>query len=573
MQFCLLALGACVAAVVQATGQNHVKMASVARLDLQAEPAVGSIDDGHFTTGDGSVDRMSWRPPAEQTLGYTLSCPVNHLGWTAFTVQFKPRRDGRVTVTLMGPWEQVSAGTLYQQELLWDAVTVSGATLTNGGFEDLRGTAVVGWSGSSTAIQEATSAVPSVEGLRVARTWHNRTLAATIRVTGNRLVTISFQTRAVVPPGYREMPRILSRDTRAHTAAPRFLRGTNLGNYLEAPPNQDWQARYSPADFQHIRAEGFDHVRLPIAWHHHVGPAPDFTISAAIYAKADFLVDEAQRRELAVIVNVHHFDAFTTDPIAEKPKLLAIWRQLAKHYAKRSAGVAFELLNEPKDAATTAVLNPIFAELIREIRVTNPERTIFVGPGQFNQVRELQQLWLPETDRNLIVTVHCYDPFRFTHQGASWAGADARLTGIEFPGPPARPLVVSAELRVSAATADWITRYNNLPRDSNPSGDRAFRGTIQRAKQWSEYYGRPVHVGEFGAYVKADAGSRARFYAQFRACLDEAGIGWAMWDWKAGFRYWDDASGQPAPGMREALFPSREPTALPDSTKGSTSAD
>lgn len=50
------------------------------------------------------------------------------------------------------------------------------------------------------------------------------------------------------------------------------------------------------------------------------------------------------------------------------------------------------------------------------------------------------------------------------------------------------------------------------------------------------------------------AESRARFYRDFRQALDQADIGWAMWDWKAGFRYWDDAKQQPAPGLREAIF-------------------
>jgi endoglucanase len=104
---------------------------------------------------------------------------------------------------------------------------------------------------------------------------------------------------------------------------------------------------------------------------------------------------------------------------------------------------------------------------------------------------------------------------------------------------------------------DWIKRYNTLPTETNPSSPSAFRGVIEQAKEWSDYYGRPVHLGEFGAYIAADPLSRERFYGAFREVLDETGIGWAMWDWKAGFRYWDDKAGTPAPGLREALLPKR----------------
>jgi len=212
------------------------------------------------------------------------------------------------------------------------------------------------------------------------------------------------------------------------------------------------------------------------------------------------------------------------------------------------------LLNEPKDNATTAVLNPIYAETIAEIRKTNPSRVIFLGPGKWNSIDELGSLLLPDKEDNLIVTVHCYEPFYFTHQGATWSGPDTGMTGIKFPGPPAKPLVPAPALKLRKGVLDWIERYNTLPAEQNPSGPLAFGGKIKLAHDWSTSYGRPIHMGEFGAYVRADAESRSRFCSAFRKTLDQNGIGWAIWDWKAGFKYWDDAARQPAPGMHEALF-------------------
>ena len=319
-----------------------------------------------------------------------------------------------------------------------------------------------------------------------------------------------------------EMRRVASRSTPAHQAAKKFLRGTNLGNYLEAPPGQDWGARYSEQDFVHIKAEGFDHVRLPIAWHHYTGSAPDFKLSDDIFAKADFLVTNALKHGLNVIVNIQHFDEFTSNPLAFTNKFYALWRQIAGHYAKFSDNVALELLNEPKDAATTVVLNPIYAEAIREIRKTNPRRVIFVGPGRWNQVSELPNLRLPDNDENLIVTVHCYDPFNFTHQGATWTSSDVKsLKGIVFPGPPTTPFVPPDGVKLGRGTLDWLQRYNTLPTEQNPCGPLAFRRPLQQAKEWSDRYGRPVHVGEFGCYTGADPASRARFYAEFHKALDE----------------------------------------------------
>lgn len=131
---------------------------------------------------------------------------------------------------------------------------------------------------------------------------------------------------------------------------------------------------------------------------------------------------------------------------------------------------------------------------------------------------------LPEEDRNFIVTI------------------------------PASPLIPDPSLHVSKDVSNWVHRYNTLAGDKNPSSPEAFRKVIRIAKEWSEQHGRPIHMGEFRCYVQADAESRIRFFTEFRKALAEAGMGWAIWDWKAGFRYWDDRKAEPVAGMREALF-------------------
>jgi len=149
--------------------------------------------------------------------------------------------------------------------------------------------------------------------------------------------------------------------------------------------------------------------------------------------------------------------------------------------------------------------------------------------------------------------VHNYEPFYFTHQGASWTKPATDTTGIVFPGPPAAK-IDPAPGATNAAVINWLKDYNTLPAGQNPSSRKAFAGKLKFAKQWSDYYGRPIHVGEFGCVTTVDAGSRARYYSEFRKACEELGIGWAVWDWKAGFQYWDDKAQQPMAGMRDALF-------------------
>jgi endoglucanase len=356
-----------------------------------------------------------------------------------------------------------------------------------------------------------------------------------------------------VPSNPPEMQRLTNHDSPAYQAAKLFMHGANLGNYLEAPPGKNWGVTFAADECAIMRAEGFDHVRVPVGWQHYAGPGPDFTLSPDIFARADFVVTNALKNKLAVMINIHHFDELDRDPAATTDEFLKIWRQIAAHYRDFPGQLAFELDNEPHENAKTAAMNPIYARAIAEIRKTNPRRTIFVEPGNWGNVDELKNLALPPDD-NVIVSVHCYEPFYFTHQGATWAGADTKVTGIQFPGPPATPLVPDPSLTLNRWVLDWIQGYNNLPAEKNPGGPVAFEGKIKLARAWSDYYGRPVHFGEFGCFTKADPVSRANFYSAFRRVAEAQNIGWCIWDWSAGFRYWDKKSNQPMPGMREALF-------------------
>ena len=365
------------------------------------------------------------------------------------------------------------------------------------------------------------------------------------------------------------MTPIAARDTPAHLAARRFMRGVNLGNYLEyASGDPARTVSYSASDFVLIRAEGFDHVRLPVAWHLYAGPATNFTLSSAFFSSVDSMVNLALNQGLNVMLDFHGFSDFMSNPAGNRQKFYAIWRQVAAHYSNAPPAVAFELLNEPNGAATTAVMNQYYPEAIRQIRLSNPNRTLFLGPGQWNGLDEIKigagGLILPDYDTNLIAAVHCYDPYYFTHQGAEWALPDTATTGVLFTGPPAVPLQPNSTISHSWVL-DWFRDYNTKPATINPSSPYAFRGKLQAARAWAEYYGRPVHVGEFGCYQKADAQSRVRFYKEIRSAMDQQGLGWAMWDWKAGFHY--IKSGQPdPPGMRDAMFPVPQLRSLRDGT-------
>ncbi len=212
----------------------------------------------------------------------------------------------------------------------------------------------------------------------------------------------------------------------------RLGRGVNLGNALEAPNEGDWGLVIEADWFDAIAAEGFDSVRVPIKWSNHADANAPYTIDPTFFDRIDWVVAQADRVGLAAIVNVHHYDEIHDDPAGHRDRLIGLWSQIAARYQGASDNVFFEVLNEPigEFVSQPQLLNDLYADVVSTIRATNPTRPILLGPALYNDIGSLDDLVLPADD-NLIVSVHYYTPYAFTHQGAPFANP-IPPTGVEW---------------------------------------------------------------------------------------------------------------------------------------------
>lgn len=211
-------------------------------------------------------------------------------------------------------------------------------------------------------------------------------------------------------------------------------RGVNFGNMLEAPSEGAWGLSVQEVFFDRVVDAGMDHIRLPVSWTHHTDLEPPYAIDPDFMARVDWCVDQALSRGLKIIVNVHHYDALNADPIGEAPRALAIWSQIGAQFRDRPASVYFEVLNEPHGAFNDdpALWNAYLAQAVAVIRQTNPTRWVMAGPVFYNSIGGLDS-FQPPADSRLIATVHYYDPFGFTHQGAEWVDPSPPV-GVEWTG-------------------------------------------------------------------------------------------------------------------------------------------
>lgn len=215
----------------------------------------------------------------------------------------------------------------------------------------------------------------------------------------------------------------------AWTTAARLHRGVNVLGY--DPLWKDARdARFKPRHFKINRDGGFDFIRVVLQSFDHMDAHDQ--LDPRWLAKLDRVVKQATDAGLSVIIDEHDFETCSKDPVSCEPRLIAFWQQIGQRYRDAPETVLFELLNEPHAELDAEHWNTLIARLIPVIRATNPARTLVIGPTQWNSLSQLPTLRLPDDDRNILVTVHYYDPFRFTHQGANWVPEFKALHGILF---------------------------------------------------------------------------------------------------------------------------------------------
>jgi len=258
-------------------------------------------------------------------------------------------------------------------------------------------------------------------------------------------------------------------ETKAWEMKERLGRGINMGNMFEAPTETEWGNPWKPEYFRIIAELGFTHVRLPVRWETAVrsSATPPYTIYPVFMNRIKQVVDSALANNLHIVFNMHHHDALFTNPTGQKDRFMAQWTQISEFFKDYPDSLLFEPLNEPNGNLTPELWNAWVPEVLSIIRETNPDRTVLIGTPEWGGLGGLPKLEIPDDD-NIILTIHYYNPFNFTHQGAEWSGEQSQA---------------------------WLgTKWLDTEVDRE-----VIHNEFQLAKNISETHNIPIHVGEFGA--------------------------------------------------------------------------
>ena len=306
---------------------------------------------------------------------------------------------------------------------------------------------------------------------------------------------------------------------------PVLERGVNLGNALDAPKEGEWGVTLQAGYFEKIAAAGFKTVRIPVRWSAHAEAAAPYRIDPKFLERVDWAVHQSLDHGLTPIVDLHHYDALYDHPEQHRERFLALWRQMAEHYADYPPALALELLNEPRGNLTAPKWNALAAEALAVVRQSNPTREVVIGPVAWNGIGELKNLELPAGDQHIVVTVHYYSPFQFTHQGADFAGPEAmKSLGRKWTGTKAEQQAVERDFDTALAWAPCTSGQYSLV-NSAPIP----RPTSNRAHRWT------------------------RFIVEQAA---ERKMGTAYWEFCSGFGIYDSQRNQWLEPLRNALLSS-----------------
>jgi endoglucanase len=281
----------------------------------------------------------------------------------------------------------------------------------------------------------------------------------------------------------------------------RLGRGVNIIGYDKAVWKDHTSGRFKESYFQMIKDAGFSTIRINMFAFS--GMDSTYKLHQEWLETLDWAVKKGLEAKLMVILDMHEYTAMADDPIAKKEMFMAVWKQLAPRFKDQPYEVLFEILNEPNQKLSIDLWNEYLVEAINLIRETNPNRTLIIGPGNWNGIESLPTLKLPENDRNIIVTVHFYHPMPFTHQGAWWTNEFKDLKEIQWKGTKEEKADVVNKLKVAA--------------------------------DWSKMHDRPIFLGEFGAYDKGDMKSRARYTKFVARTAKMYGFSWAYWQFDSDF--------------------------------------
>jgi len=205
-------------------------------------------------------------------------------------------------------------------------------------------------------------------------------------------------------------------------------------------------------------------------------------------------------------------------------RFILLWETFAMRYGKYDF-VAFDLLNEIVDPNVSDAWNDIAERTVYRIRKFAPDTWIIIGGTCFNSIRTVKDI-LPPPDGKIVYSFHFYEPFLFTHQGASWEKLMPNEFRVKYP--------LTAGEYADIANRQLNGAFAGIFRGMAPElkGTEMIDFIFREAVPVAEKQNVPLYCGEYGVIHNAAPEYGLAWKKDLHTIFEKYGIGRALWNYK-----------------------------------------
>lgn len=289
-----------------------------------------------------------------------------------------------------------------------------------------------------------------------------------------------------------------------------FYKGVNFGGWLsQCDYSQERLDNFiTEEDIEIVSEWGADHVRIPFDYN--IFQNPDGSFIEEGFERLRKAIVLCRKHGMNTVLDLHKTAGFSFDYYSEnesgffdspeyQERFYQLWEELAKRFGRDPEHIAFELLNEVTDKEFITSWNRIANECVERIRVYAPETLIFIGSYHNNSAAAVQALDPPH-DENIVYNMHCYDPLKFTHQGAYW-------------------------------TND-INKEDRFTFEESGCSEEYFENLFASAIEKAEKHNTPLYCGEYGVIDVVAPEDTVKWLKCINSVFEKHGIGRAIWSYK-----------------------------------------
>lgn len=288
-----------------------------------------------------------------------------------------------------------------------------------------------------------------------------------------------------------------------------FKKGVNLGGWISQFDKYDkkhFDSFITEKDIRYISEIQFDHVRVPVDYNVLEDEEGNLKEDGFLYLEK--CREWSEKYGMNMLIDLHECFGYSFDPLKDmdrekffydeklQERFFKLWKEIAVRFKDHPEQVAFEPLNEVVLESVKDAWNGIARRFIELIRSISEDAYIVIGGVMYNNVRTVKYLDIAP-DEKTVYNFHCYDPFKFTHQGAYW---------------------------VEEMPSDFRTVYTG----NESYFEEIFAPAIEKAEKDNV----PLYCGEYGVIDLADPREKLRWFKDIHGVFRKHGIGHALWNYK-----------------------------------------